>query len=173
MANQVGKPVTGNKGFVVAYDATDESYFILHNAAYTIECSTAQSNFVPSYAGGFEVGLYKGQAVGVTLSMFDDEPSSIESNALVENRSYKLYCKRGNLAITDGTSAVWDIVKWTVFKGLKKNNPTSQGIARRVELLFDRGAYLPLRSADSDADGAGLLSYLEAIGAYTPPSPPP
>ncbi len=158
MATQAGIPIGAERGYIAVFDPdpTTGGFFILDNAAYELgEADMAMDYMTQSLSGGAEKAVHRSSVfLGVTVTMPEDNPSSIETNALVRGAAYDLWCRRGN--VPDPTVR-FDLVEGAVFRSVKKTNPTGTGMARRVVLIFERGKYSPLQEASEE-----LIVYLIA-----------
>lgn len=156
MANHAGIPLRSKGGYVAVYDYDSDTFIVLDNSSVEHEATLALNGLTISGMAGWETGIHKNNTVsGILITLPEDEPSSVESNALQQNRAYDLWVRRGSVS---SSSVRFDLFELTIYKGIAKRNDTAAGTKRMVTLMFEKGRYSPSLPASSD-----LLTYLQGI----------
>lgn len=158
-----GIPFSGKGSYIAVYDGSDDTFFILDNAELEYGSDLMIDDLGLSKGGGFSTGLHRNNVVPqIVVSLPEDEPSSVETQAFVQNKAYDLWCRRGRC--TDPNTR-FDLFESAIFKSISKSAKNQTGATRNVTVTFVFPTYDPLQPA-SDA----LDTYLTDIGReVTPP----
>jgi hypothetical protein len=166
MASQAGVPLSARGGYaVVAYGATptdpnaasDTTFFVVDNGEYSNDNMAIEDDVTTSFntAGTRKFGGLLDPKITITLP--EDDISSVESVTLSKGSYYTVWLRRGNASTA---SHMWDKTVGACFMGLRKQNPTATGGKRTVVLEFAGGDYTGYTGPSS-----ALTSYL---GGLTP-----
>lgn len=166
MPSQAGIPLHGAYGYaVIAYGATptdpnaasDTSFFVVDNSEYSLDTPSIPDDVTTSFNATGTRSFTGLQQNKVTITLPDDDPSSIEAATLVRGSYYTVWLRRGGSSLA---SHQWDKVVGACFMGLRKSNPTGTGTKRTIAAEFDGGDYTGYTAASS-----ALTSY---IGGLSP-----
>lgn len=151
MADQAGIPLYSDGGYIAVHDNSDDSYFIVDNMSIEYDIDLAIDGITLVDGLGFETGMHKNNVVNnVTISLPEDNPSSIETAALTQNNAYDLWIRR-----SAEFGLYFDMIEGCIFRGIKKAVEPSTGKARRVVVMFEKGTYYPIIEPTTD-----LIDYL-------------
>lgn len=145
--SQAGIPLSAKYGYaVVAYGSTptdpnaasDTTFFVVDNSEVTLDAMVIPDDVTTSFniIGTRKFAGLHDPKVSITLP--DDDPSSVEAVALTRGNYYTVWLRRGN---STTSSHQWDKVVNACFMGLRKSNPSATGGKRNIVAEFDGGDY--------------------------------
>lgn len=161
MATLAGIPVRASYGYVVVgygaaptnpNAASDTNFFVIDNSETVIEAMSIEDDVTTSLNTIGTRGHAGLQQNRVSITLPEDDPSSLESVALVKGGYYTVWCRRGT---STQSNSQWDKVVNACFMGLRKNKPTATGQKITVTAEFVGGDYTGYTQASS-----ALAAYL-------------
>lgn len=161
MATQAGVPIRASYGYVVIgagatpanpNAASDTNFFIIDNSETVIEAGSVEDDVTTSFNTVGTRAFAGLQQNRVSITLPEDDPSSLESVSLVKGAYYTVWCRRGT---STQSNSQWDKVVNACFMGLRKNKPTATGQKITVTAEFVGGDYTGYTQAST-----ALAAYL-------------
>lgn len=150
-----GVPVPSRGSYIAVHDVVNDAVFVLDNARHEYAADVAREGILPADGSCWSEHIHRGNVVqGLTVLAPEDEPSSIESNALVQNYVYDVYLRRSTLT----SGGMFDVLFGAMFVGIAKQVQPGRGVSRLLVIQFEGGTYVP---GVSLAEGNDVYDYLE------------
>lgn len=164
MASGAGVPISSRGNYIAVHDFDGNAVYVIDNARHEYAVDLAREGYMPGDGPCWESRLHRGNTVqALSILLPEDDPSSIETAALVQNHVYDLYLRRGSLT----SGGMFDAIYGAVFVGLGKQVQPGRGVSRLLIAQFEGGRYVPLVNlASGDV-------YDALITAGRLPAPPP